>query len=352
MAAQTFIILPALDGGEAILATPSGDGFDTRRVPSAQVPQLDVRDPILILPGQLVRFFETELPKAARKQQRQMARFAREDDIAASADTVHFALSADQPPKLAVIDKSVMDSLVETLGALKPKAVYADYDLLIGENALRIIDRAVEPGLAALDLDWTEETLTEPSDAALAAQFAEGLADGRGLNLLQGDYRSQSNLNIPRVPSIRFGALAACALLALFVWNGVTDRAATAQAEDLRAQTAADYLAATGNTAPPNPGRAAVKSIQSGSVKSAGFLDLSSILFTGLSTMDDVRVDQLRFNAEEGTLRLRLIYPDFDAAGRAETAIEQAGGKLGTGGVREQDGAFVGEATLSLGAGS
>jgi len=168
--------LPALDGGEAIVATLSLKGYDTRRVPSAQVAGLDVRDPILILPGQLVRFFETELPKAARKQQRQMARFAREDDIAASAETIHFALSSEQPPKLAVIDKSVMESLIETLGQLKPKAAYADYDLLSGDSAIRVLDRAVEPGVAALDLDWTEEVLTEPSDAALSAQFAEGIA--------------------------------------------------------------------------------------------------------------------------------------------------------------------------------
>jgi len=352
MAAQTILILPALEGGDAIVATASQKGYDTRRVPSAQVPALDVRDPILVLPGQLVRLFETELPKAARKQQRQMARFAREDDIAANAEDVHFALSTDQPPKLAVIDTSVMDSLIATLGALKPKAAYADYDLLTGERALRVIDRAVEPGIAALDLDWTDETLDEPSDADLSAQFAEGLAEGRGLNLLQGEYRTQSKLNIPKGPFIRFGALAASALLALFVWNGVSDRAATAQAEDLRAQTAADYLAATGEKAPPNPGRAAVKSIQAGPVKAADFLDLSNILFSGLSTMEDVRVDQLRFNSKDGTLRLRLIYPDFDAASRVETAMSQAGGTLKTGGVREQDGAFVGEATLSLGASS
>jgi len=352
MAAQTLLILPAMEEGEAILATLSLDGYDTRRVPSAQIPNLDIRDPVLILPGQLVRLFETELPKAARKQQRQMARFAREDDIAASADDIHFALSSDQPPQLAVIDKTVMDSLVETLGGLKPKAAYADYDLLTGDRALRVIDRAVEPGQAALDLDWTEETLEAPSDAELAAQFAAGLNDGRGLNLLQGDYRSQSKLNVPRVPSIRFAALAASALFAFFVWNGVADRAATAQAEDLRAQTAADYLAATGNNAPPNPGRAAVKTVRAGPAKTADFLDLSSVLFSGLSAMDDVRVDQLRFNAKDGTLRLRLIYPDFDAAGRVETAISGAGGILKTGGVREQDGAFVGEATLSIGVSS
>lgn len=352
MAAHNFIILPALDGGEAILATSTGDGFETRRVPSAQIPELDVRDPILILPGQVVRFFDTELPKAGRKQQLQMARFAREDDIAANAEGIHFALSSDQPPQLAVIDKSVMDSLVETLGVLKPKAAYADYDILMGDKALRVIDRAVEPGQAALDLDWTEEVLDEPSDIDLVIEFAAGVAAGRGVNLLQGEYRGRSNIDIPRVPAIRFGALAACALLALFVWNGVTDRAAIAQAEDLRAQTAAEYSAATGNPAPQNPGRATAKSVQSGPAKAAGFLDLSNILFAGLESIEDVRVDQVKFNAKDGSLQLRLIYPDFDAAGLVETAIDQAGGRLTTGGVREQDGAFVGEASLSLRGGS
>ena len=97
MAAQTLLILPSLEDGEAILATSSGNGFDTRRVPTAQIPELDITDPVLILPGQLVRIFETELPKAGRKQQLQMARFAREDDVAASSETTHFALSSQQP---------------------------------------------------------------------------------------------------------------------------------------------------------------------------------------------------------------------------------------------------------------
>ena len=231
---------------------------------------------------------------------------------------------------------------------MKPKAAFADYDLLSGDQALLVIDRAVEPGLAGLDLDWTEETLSEPTDGELAGLFADGLAAGRGLNLLQGDYRSRSGFNIPRVPAIRLAALAASALLAVFIWNGVQDRAALAQAEDLRAQTAVEYLAATGERAPANPGRAAARSLQSGPVQTAGFLDLSSVLFTGLSALDDIRVDQLRYNSENGTLQLRLIYPSFDAAARAENSVA----RLTTGGVREQNGAFVGEATLSLEGGS
>ena len=352
MAAQTFLILPGLEDSDAILAEASGDGFETRRVPSEQIPDLNISEPILILPGQLVRIFETSLPKAGRKQQLQMARFAREDDVAASSETTHFALSTQQPPHLAIVDKAVMDVMTETLGGLKPKAAYADYDVLIGDQAVRVIDRAVEPGRATIDLEWTEEALAEPTDEDLAKSFSQGLKDGRGLNLLQDAYRTQSNLNVPRVPTLRFGSLAACALLSFFVWNSVKDRAATSQAETLRAQTAQEYLSVTGIRAGSNPGRQAVQSVQAGPVKTAGFLDLSNVLFSGLSAMDDIRVDQLRFNAEEGTLRLRLIYPDFDAAGRVETAISRAGGTLTTGGVREQDGAFVGEATLSFGSGS
>ena len=253
---------------------------------------------------------------------------------------------------MAIIDMSIMDALTETLGVLRPKAAYADYDLLEGERAILVIDRAVEPGIAGLDLDWTEEPLDEPSDEALADRFAVGLSEGRGLNLLQGKYRSKAGINVPRLPAIRFAALAAAAVLMVFVWNGVNDRVAAAQAEDLRAETAADYLAATGQRAPANPGRAAAKSIQSGAVSRTGFLDLSSVLFAGLSTLDDIRVDQMKFNSEKGTLQLRLIYPSFDAAARAESSVAQAGGLLTTGGVREQNGSFVGEATLSMGSGS
>ncbi len=351
MAAATFLILPALENGEAILASPAGSGYETRRVAAADLPSLNVNDPVLILPGQWVRIFETELPKAGRSQQLQMARFAKEDDIANSADALHFALSETQPPRLAVIDNAIMDLLIERMGGLKFKAAYADYDVLSGASAILVIDRAVEPGLSAIDLDWTEESLMRPTDRELAALISNGLEAGESLNLLQGAYRPKSSFNLPRFPAIRVAGLAAASLLALFVWNGVQDRAALAQAEDLRAQTASEYLAATGERAPSNPGRTAAQKLQSGPAPSAGFLDLSTVLFSGLAPMDDTRVDQLRFNAENGTLQLRLIYPDFDAAARVESAIAQAGGRLTTGGVREQNGAFVGEATLSLGGG-
>ena len=116
MAAPTFLILPALDSAEAILATPLGPGYAARRVAADNLGDLDVQDPILILPGQWVRVFETDLPKTGRAQQLQMARFAKEDDIANSVDDLHFALSDSQPPKMAVVDTSIMEALLENMG--------------------------------------------------------------------------------------------------------------------------------------------------------------------------------------------------------------------------------------------
>ena len=176
----------------------------------------------------------------------------------------------------------------------------------------------------------------------------EGINNGGIINLLQGDYKSRNSIDLPQPALKRFGALAATLLVASFLWSGVSKRAKTEQAETLRAQTAADYKAVTGQSAPNAPGRAAVKLSQAGPVDSYGFLDLSGVLFAGMENLDDIRVDQLRYNSANNTLTLRFIYPDFGATSRLESAIRQAGGALSTGGVRERDGSFVGEATLSL----
>jgi len=46
MPAPTFLILPALEGGEAIVATPSASGYAAHRISTPDVPDLDVKDPI------------------------------------------------------------------------------------------------------------------------------------------------------------------------------------------------------------------------------------------------------------------------------------------------------------------
>ena len=348
MARPTLLILPATETAQAILAVPKGDSYETQRVSKEQLNQIDDTNIHIVVPGQSVRIFETDLPKASRTQLLKMARFAREDDIATPADGLHFALSEEQPPRLAIIEKSIMGELSTYFAVLKPKAVYTDYDLITGDQAVHIIDRAVEPGQCTLDLDWIDSELLDLTPAQIADQFADTIEAGEAINLLQGDYRAKSTLNIPQPAFKRFATMAALALVALFVWSGISDRAKTAQAEALKTQTAEDYKSVTGQTAPRAPGRDAVKLAQTTSQGSYGFLDLSAVLFEGMTNLDDIQVDQLRYNSENQTLALRFIYPDFGATSRLEAAIQQAGGTLLTGGVRERDGAFIGEATLSL----
>ena len=61
-------------------------------------------------------------------------------------------------------------------------------------------------------------------------------------------------------------------------------------------------------------------------------------------------MEQLRYQDSKTELQLRLVYPSFESAGQLENAIRAAGGQLTTGGVREQSGRFVGEASLRGGA--
>lgn len=352
MARPSLLILPSTETSHAILAKATGESYDIQRLPPRQLSTINVSDLHIVLPGQTARIFETELPKASRAQHLKMARFAREDDIASPADDLHFALSDEQPPRLAIIDADIMNQLVAQLANLRPKSVYIDYDLLEGDQALFVIDRAVEPGQSALDLDWIESELLKPTDLELVTQFAEGISEDRGINLLQGGFRPRSAIDLPRPALKRFAAMAAIALIGMFFWSNISDRAKLAQAEDLKLKTAEDYRAVTGQNAPSKPGRTAAKAAQSGPKTTHGFLDLSAVLFAGMKELEDIQVDQIRYNANNNTLALRFLYPSFDASARAESAMRQAGGILQTGGVRERDGTFVGEATLSMGSAS
>jgi general secretion pathway protein L len=93
-----------------------------------------------------------------------------------------------------------------------------------------------------------------------------------------------------------------------------------------------------------------MQAMKSGGEDTLAFLRLSQILFSGVEQIEGLSVDQLRYQDTNNELQLRLIYPSFESAGQLETAIRAAGGQLITGGVREQSGQFVGEATLRGGA--
>jgi len=116
-------------------------------------------------------------------------------------------------------------------------------------------------------------------------------------------------------------------------------------------QTAELYVSQTGKAAPSDPARAIRVASRNGAVAPTQFLALNSIAFQALSTFDDVTIDRLSYQNNRDEIQLRLIYPSFERADAVKQAMEQAGGDFTPGGVREQNGRFVGEAVLKMQAG-
>ena len=243
-----------------------------------------------------------------------------------------------------IIDPDVMNAVITPCD---PNRIVADFDLLTeADGAVRVLDRVVVPGETgyAVDPDWAEPGYAVPSDEDLAQALFMALDKGSALNLRTGSFRRRRALEAG--PWLRVAAVAIVSgLLALGV-VGAEARAIQSQAASLEAEARALYQTRTGQAAPARLSSLA-RQAAGGDVAQAQFLDLSQILFAGVSQTSGTQVERLSYEPAEGRLRLRLIYPNFEAAAALEEAVARAGGQLTTGGVREQNGVFIGDAALA-----
>ena len=343
---HSVIILPDAPDGAALLARRAGDTVEVSRGDVAALAPLLSPGYAVVLPGQHVRALPTDLPDRIRGAERlSVARFAHEDRLATDPDALHMVVGGGNPAPTAVVAPDVMDAVLETFD---PVLLLSDFDALapLAGQDVRLLDRVVSPGPLgqAVDPDWAEGDVALLDDDTLARAVFERIDSGEALNLRTGPYRRRTQLKAG--PWARVAALAlACAALGLGI--SVADaRATAAQAEQLDAQARALYQQATGQAAPVNLASLA-RTSGAGPDVSGAFLDLSQILFAALSMQQNTKVERLSFEAGENALRLRLIYPDFNAAGDLETTVGMRGGRLATGGVREQNGRFIGDATLT-----
>ena len=346
MTERLIIVMPSHKEGPGLWGVVDGDRVMShgRDTPPATTSRKDV---VAILPGQSLRIYPHELPATSKRDRLRAAGFSIEDNIAVPLDSVHIALSED---RIAVIDKGAMS---ETLAQLKeiglsPTKVVADFEAMEEiDGSVNLLGRVVTTGPLghAMDAAWADEGKTYPDETILSAIGAK-LEKNDTLNILQNGFSSKSGFSFGWRKLAPLGALAACLGIAALVLHGAEARALNLQAADLRTQTAQIYSDATGQAAPANPALAATRAIKSGGKDNLAFLRLSQILFSGVDQIDGLSIEQLRFQDNRNELQLRLIYPSFESAGQLETAIRAAGGQLTTGGVREQSGQFVGEATL------
>ncbi len=345
MTERLIIVMPSLENGPGLWGLVEGDrvlrhGRDTP-------PAANVKDVVAILPGQSVRIYPHELPMTSKKDRLRAAGFSIEDKIAVPLDKVHVALSDD---RIAVIDKEVFTESLEQLEevGISPHRAIADFEALSDlDGTINLLDRIVITGPLghAVDLDW-EETGQTYSDKTLLSAIGAKLERADSLNLLQNGFSTKTRFNFGWRQFAPLGGIAAGLGIMALVFYGVEARALKLQAADLKVQTAQLFTQATGQAAPRNPAMAATRAMKSGGKDNLDFLRLSETLFTAVEQIEGLMVEQLRYQDAKNELQLRLIYPSFESAGQFENAIRNLGGDLTTGGVREQSGRFIGEATL------
>lgn len=345
---DSFIILPDHAGGDALLARRSRDGIVTTRGDVVTLTPLLGPPYAVIMPGQSVRAFLTDVPERIKGAERiNVARFAHEDQLATDPDALHIVVGPGDPALTLMVARSDMDTVLQ---ALDPNRMLADFDALAGlaGEDIGLLDRVVTPGPQGMSVDraWVDGSVTQLDDDTIARAIFDRL-DGDGyVDLRSGAYRRRANIQAGPWARIAAVALLCCVLGLGLSW--ADSRAKLQQADALRDQAKALYTQRTGQPAPDNLSRLARLSTTA-EADAANFLALSDSLFAALSRHPDIMVERLSFEARENSLRLRLIYPGFEAAGALERTVAESGAVFVTGGVREQGGRFIGDASLALG---
>ena len=346
MTQRLIIIMPSFNDGPGLWGVVDGERVIThgRGAPPVNDGSKEI---VAILSGQSIRIYPHALPATSKRDRLRAAGFSIEDKIAVPLSQVHIALSDD---RIAVMDKDELSANITQLkeAGLSPTKAIADFEALMDiEGPISLLGRAVTTGLLghAMDAGWTDEGRAYPDETLLSAIGAK-LDRNDVLNILQSDFSPRSGLTVNWKSLIPVASLAACLGIAALFLHGAEARALKLQAADMQLQTSQIFTQATGQAAPRDPARAAMQAMQTGGEDTLSFLRLSEVLFNGVEQVAGLSVDQLRYQDQENELQLRLIYPSFESAGQLETAIRAAGGELITGGVREQSGQFVGEATL------
>ena len=349
MSHRLIILLPAYEGGAGLWGQFEGDQLKAH---GRSAPPEDVSGEVIaILPGQMVRCYPHELPQGSKRDRLSAAGFAIEEKIAVPLDQTHIVLDDE---RIGVVSSAGLQAALDQLSAagLSPSRAYSDFDVLSGADgeALSLLGRIITAGPLGhtVDAAWDEQSKARVmSDEQALSAIAASIESGAPLNFLQNEFSAKQNFSLNWRGFIPVGDIAGSLLVASLLFQAVQTRALKIQSADLKTQMSEIYSQASGKAAPSNPALAATRALKAGGGDRLVFLKLSDILFRGVEKVEGVSVDQLRYQDNNKVLQLRLIYPSFESAAQFEAAIKSAGGRLVTGGVRDQSGQFVGDATLS-----
>ena len=338
------LILPAAESAPPLLRAADG------RLSAYAADDLRGQCVDLVIPGQLVRIYPHDLPKMREREKQAAARFTIEDRIGASLDAQHIVIGIDTDKRLAVIDAETIRGLISKFESkdIKIGDIYADFDWLAAQdNPIKLSDRIVFSGAQGytIDLDWADDDLAE-----IPSSTWDDLTPNKApLSLRQGVFARRSGINLPTASLAKIAAVLIAVGMSWLTLEWAQSSAMTKQADDFKTQTAALYTQATGKAAPANPALAVTRAVKNKPVSSSDFIPLLSAINTALSQTNGIEIQTLSFDEKKPQLNLRLIYPRFESTGELEDAAQATGNVFRPGGVREQNGILIGDATFEMG---
>lgn len=314
-------------------------------------------DPVtLIIPGQWTRIFALDLPKLRGAERLNAAGFAIEDRLAAPLAAQHLAISSDGA-RVGIISKAKIAGLMKSAkdAGLNPAGIYADYDVAAPGPAMLMSGRVIVPhsltGGAdgyAVDAPFydTPEPLTEVRPGAQIGNF------DAAINFASGSFAPRNRGALSLRSLSRVAAMLAVLGVAWGAWQITGARAANAQAQALKMQTAQAYTNATGQAAPANPALAVTRALKSGGGGPADFMSLSAVLFSALETTPGAMIETLDYDASKAQIRVRMVYPNLQTATQMERSVRALGANLSTGNLRQRGSDMMGDAVLKAGGAS
>lgn len=317
----------------------------------------DVKDLILILAGENIRRFHLDLGGLKGAELRSAIEFELEERMGGSLSAELICQDRKQPNDVALIAVNYSGALTQLIEQynLNPAKVVIDYELLGEAQNIHVGERYIKGGVEgfAADKNWVSIMPnmdmfkpTEPQD--VFAQFRDALStDNAQLFDLKAALKLGSGTSFMWTRWAKLAGIAAALIIVPMLFDrSMQARAFERQAADDRAVTRMLYQQATGET-PNDVVRALTRQLK-GRQSSAGFIDLSAVLFSAMADIERVEIDTLRYDVRQNVLQLSIRYPSFDAGAQLEQAVAARGGRLTLGGIRERGDTLIGEASFSL----
>lgn len=377
----------------------AGEDGVAEAVDEALLGKVNAQDTVLVVSGRDVQMSHVDVVARGEKELLAAALFQLEDDLAEPVSDVHLALgqkdgASPNRRKVAVVSDRKMDEWLETLdGAGIPNRsairIVPDTSLIDGVNDGALLfdgdgvvlfttgrqEYAVDAELAEQiipaiiqDEELSDVAYIEGPTPRLTAELhgatlnrqglktypdfiASRLTPGAGLNLRQGEYRVESNLDLGFIS--RWKATLVLAGVALIAWFGflvVSAYRLDQETNRLRESAVQAWQAVYPNDAqirdPHAATMARLAEIGASADAGTGVTGILSAFYKGLEKVEGAELIDISYKRETGRLSVKLKFTGYQDRDALKKTLEAIGFSVDLRGVTQEDGFLVGQAIL------